>query len=914
MPPTLLTGPINSGKTARALDYLANSDPGATGTIVVPSRGTAAELRGRFTAGTKTDFRVLRTDSIQDWSSFIRALARPDLPVATRPHSTLIVLGLLARTKLTYFKSSARSYATAAGFTRTILALKENLVRPSDLTEIIAGLGESRPRERDLIKVYEAYDKELSRLEMLDEADLTLLATANAPHALAGMETIVFDEFTMPAPAQLAIVRALGKGLKDTEIIVTCPCAHGTDEKPFADWLARARETWLAVCSEEERLAAPKLKRPRVRVCTAPSPAQEARHAALMVGDDTVVATKSDDSFLEWYLSEAHSMELLPEHPTLDGASASPLAHGLISPDMVERLPASANIKMFVDEILRLSKVKAKARGWIAGLKQRRGHGRVAARSLTAISIVEDTLRSLASSSQMLGKTKITREQFAQILSDELGRRTASQTMLESVLPFRHLRLGTPLATRTAKLIVPRMVEGAFPTRAGETLFFGDWKEESIRRIFPDAEENHARESYAFETMVLKCAGDVTLISPAVTDAGGETIPSPFSVRFLNDREPEQLGPVILNKTAHGRSKDEIDEVFRVETARIAGTWAQDSPLAPFMGILEGKGPKELIRERFTEAEMSPTALERYANCPFSFFAQDVLKVKEELEDTVQIRSMDRGKLVHEILTRYYRDIGILRSAQDDKTGKQHDTTIRKIAEEVWGEMEAELEYVSPGLKGREVEEMARMAGLVVATEAAEAARIPSPLTPSAFEWAFGRDHGNALEIEVKGDKPLLVRGRVDRVDLDSDRSRFLVIDYKTGRADQVVNRIPTGQHLQLPLYIDAVGRSLYPDGLAMGGLLVAIKEIEAAGDGKKTAGKTKGLVLAEFEGSCFSVGRAHSKVDGDRMEELIDTARERAAEFASQIRDGQFPASNDADCKFCDYGDICRYKKVSAD
>jgi len=616
-----------------------------------------------------------------------------------------------------------------------------------------------------------------------------------------------------------------------------------------------------------------------------------------MVEGDTVVATKPDDSFLEWYLSEAHSMELLPEHPTLDGARASPLAHELISPDMVERLPASANIKAFVEEMLRLAQVKSKARGWIRGLKERRGHGRVAARSLTAVSIVEDALRSLASSSQMLGRTKLTREQFAQVFSDELARRTAPRTMLESVLPFRNLRLGTPLVTRAERLIVPRMVEGSFPTRSGETLFFGDWKEETIRRIFPDSEDNHAGESYSFETMIKKCAGETVLIGPAVDDSGSETIPSPFSVPF---GEPRALTPVILDRTAHGRKRKELERAFEVEQARASTPDPHDSPFASYMGVLKAKGPKDLVRRRFTEGEMGATALERYGNCPFSFFAEAVLKVKEELEDTPQIRRMDRGKLVHEVLTRYYRDQG---------AGK-----VRTIAEGVWKEMADGLEYVSPGLKEREIDEVAGMAEAVVRAEEAEARQLTSPLTPSSFEWEFGKDHKNALSIDVEGDRPLMVRGRVDRVDLDSDRSRFLVIDYKTGNAEQVINRIEKGEHLQLPLYIDAVGRQLYPDMLAMGGLLVVIKEMEAAAGEKKTAGKTKGLVLKEFEGSCFRVGSARSKVDAERMEELIDKARGHAAAYARGIRDGDFAASCEAECRYCDYGDICRHKRLSAD
>jgi len=907
----LISGPINSGKTAEALKLLSRCDPGRTGTIVVPDRAIAADLRRRFSEDLKGSFKAVRGDAVQDWRGFVRALARPALPVATPQHCAMMMLGLLPKLKLSYFGRPIRSYALARGLAQTIIKLKANLVGPSDLAEILDSLGCRRPRERDLVAAYRAYDKWLTGAGLLDEGDLTLLAMKNALEGnLGGLATIVFDEFAMPTPGQLAMARALGKA---AEVHVTCPTAHGGDEQFFAEWLARARDTWLAACEEEVRLAAPEPVRPKVEIVRASSPAQEARHVALMVADEgpgCVVASSPGDSFTEWYLSEAHSMGLLPEHPTLDGANGSTLAHTITSREIVERLPAKALIQRHVDAMFELADVKTKARGWIRGLKERRGHGRVAARNLTATAIVEETLRGLAVAAPLTGRTEITREQFAQLLSDELSRKTAPSTMVESVLPFRAHRLGTPFATEAPRLIVPRMVEGGFPTGAGETLFFGDWEEESIRRIFPDAEEQHAREAYAFETMLCKCGGLVTLAMPRVTDGGSETIPSPFADRFLKGREPRALPPCILDRTSLGRDMDALARAFDVESARMAG-YSEDTPFAPYMGILGSDEARGLVRRRFTEGEMSPTSLERYANCPFSFFARDVLRVKEPLEDTPQIRRLDRGKLVHEVLTRYYKS----QQSQQSQQGKQRiERIVREIVQEVWAEGAGGLEYVKPGLKQRELAQIADMALCVIRAETAEAARLPSPLKPSAFEWEFGREQGNALQIEIEGDEPLSVRGRVDRVDLDSDGSRFLVIDYKSGGAEQVAGRVESGRHLQLPLYIAAVRRGLYPDAMALGGLLLVIRDIEESGDAKKTPGKTKGLVLKAFDGSCYSVGRSHSKMDEDRLWELIAAAETRSAEYASRIRGGIFPAADDADCDWCEYGDICRQKGVSAD
>ncbi len=896
-------------------------EPGRTGIVVVPDRTSASELRSRLATCDRGRSSAIRADAIQDWATFVRGTAAPSYPVATRRHSALIILKILSSLKLRHFGEAARSYSSAEGFTRTILKLKENLVGPKELTEIVDGLGEQRPRERDLIRVYESYRRELSRLDLLDEADLTLLALANASKALSELKMVAFDEFVVPTPAQLAMIRTIKESLQHAEVAVTCPTAAGAEGDLFGGWLDRARDIWGLVCDDEESLSAPNRRVAEVRVCRAQSPAQEARHVALMVAEakaksrGIVVASRPQDSFLEWYLSEAHSMELLPEHPTLDGARGSPFAHGLISPEAMESLPESASLDGYVGALLGKADVKRLARLWIKGLKERRGHGRVAARSLNAAAVIEETLRALSASSGLIEGARISRDQFAQLLSDELRLRTASSTMLDAVLPFRSHALGSPLANEADYLICTRMTEGSFPSRSGETLFFGDWQEESIRRIFPDAEEVHSRESYAFETMLKKC-GATTLIMPAADDAGSETIPSPFAERFLNGGAPEPLTACILDRTESGRSMDILDRLFEVELARSEAHEPEGSPLKSYLGVLDADDARDIVRRRFTENELAPTALERYGNCPFSFFAKDVLRIEEMPEETPQIRRLDRGRMVHEALTRYYRDESE-RHGEKKTGGKSKanaEERIQEIVARLWEENSAGLDYVSDGLREREADEISKMAAAVIRVEEEERSRLSSPLRPSNFEWAFGRESENGLSIPVQGDEPLLVRGRVDRVDVDSDASRFLVIDYKSGGADQVVKRIETGEHLQLPLYIDAVRNSLYPGAVALGGLLLVIKEIEDGTDAKKTPGKTKGLVLKEFEGACYMIGRSHAAIDEERMEHLIETARERSAEFAGTIRRGIFAASGAAKCRNCDYGDICRYKPVSTD
>ena len=59
----LISGPINSGKTAEALKLLSRCDPGRTCTIVVPDRAIAADLRRRFSEDLKGSFKAVRGDA-----------------------------------------------------------------------------------------------------------------------------------------------------------------------------------------------------------------------------------------------------------------------------------------------------------------------------------------------------------------------------------------------------------------------------------------------------------------------------------------------------------------------------------------------------------------------------------------------------------------------------------------------------------------------------------------------------------------------------------------------------------------------------------------------------------------------------------------------------------------------------------
>ncbi len=706
MPVTLITGPLNAGKSTRALEMLTANAPGDRSLLITPDRMTAATLRRTLQNRNTTTMTALRSNAIQGWDDFVRHLARPLLPVASRQQSTLLLLKLLPHLPLTTLSKPTRSYALARHMIAAIVNLKQNLIQPQELRRLLAEEGDARHRERDLATAYEAYEQELTRTRLLDEGDLFLLAleqTLKLRDSTCAWDLLVFDEFLFPTPQHLAFVRAIAQARPKTQIVVTVPSVSDP-QAPFAAFLQHSRDLWGSIAEDEELLSASSVTSPHVELVRTATPAQEARYVARLIHDqaldasDTVVAVSEHDSFLEWYLSEAHSLELLPEHPTLDGARGSPVIHELLSSNSIEQMPREAPLVTFVEAIRKQGNASARVHQWTKRLHERRGRGRVAARSLSAVALLSQTLRQLETTAHLLGSQSLTREQAVSIITDELLGLSASATMIDAVLPFRRHALGSPLAVACTNLIIPRLLEGHFPSTRAEAIFFSEWNDPTIRRIFLSPEDRHACEAYAFESMLAKCRERATFVLPACDDSGSETTPSAFTDRFRAAPAESGLVPSILvDRETRTHSDATIERLVTVENARIDGDLPHHSPLAAYLGQITDPLARALIRKRFTENELSASALERYANCPFSFFMHDVLRAEEILEPTPQIQGRDRGRLVHDILRSFYQDHGALalQARHDATTAASITEIVHTISQRIWQEQERQLSYVS---------------------------------------------------------------------------------------------------------------------------------------------------------------------------------------------------------------------------
>lgn len=186
-------------------------------------------------------------------------------------------------------------------------------------------------------------------------------------------------------------------------------------------------------------------------------------------------------------------------------------------------------------------------------------------------------------------------------------------------------------------------------------------------------------------------------------------------------------------------------------------------------------------------ATFAVSAVERYLECPFKYFASVILKLDEEREDEPGMRATERGQFLHELLQQFFD------AWQKEGHGAITPENVGR-AVDLFRTM-AEERLVSLSAFDRAVEE-ARLLGSAAAPGLAERLFAFEMERPVAV---VGRLLEHPLEGSfefVSGDRTraVNVRAKADRIDL-LDGGGLRIIDYKTGRAPKV------GRALQLPIY-----------------------------------------------------------------------------------------------------------------
>lgn len=260
----------------------------------------------------------------------------------------------------------------------------------------------------------------------------------------------------------------------------------------------------------------------------------------------------------------------------------------------------------------------------------------------------------------------------------------------------------------------------------------------------------------------------------------------------LSDIEAASLWPLLRERDREAMER--LTRVIEIERRRQL-FFARHVEPHPFVGALRDAALLEsLARTRLPgrrEEPLSATGIETWAACPFKFYLQAVLRVREleEVDDEVDQRTL--GRLTHEVLEQLFR-----RLAEAGRFPLRAEAADLDLAEEVCDDVIAKWRRTEalghPALFAVEEQRLRRQLAQLLRAEAA----APTSYRPTHFEHTFG-----PLAL---GD--VWIKGKIDRIDMAG--ARALVLDYKMGLrrsyADRVKDEAVCVTGWQLPLYAAA--------------------------------------------------------------------------------------------------------------
>ncbi|MDL2232306.1 PD-(D/E)XK nuclease family protein [Ruminococcaceae bacterium OttesenSCG-928-L11] len=340
---------------------------------------------------------------------------------------------------------------------------------------------------------------------------------------------------------------------------------------------------------------------------------------------------------------------------------------------------------------------------------------------------------------------------------------------------------------------------------------------------------------------------------------------------------------------------------------------------------------------------LSPSRVERFYRCPFSFFAQDGLGLRRR--QRVEYSPLESGSVIHHVL-----HVMVQRHGGKGLAELSRQELEQEISAIIGGYMEERVETVSllperfKYLYNRLCGTLARLLQRM-GTEFAQ-----SRFEPAASELAIGA--GKAVEplrLRTAEGAVVTVEGVVDRIDVmtaSTGKKYVRVVDYKSGGKEFALNDILYGLNLQMLLYLFTLeenGTDELANCIPAGVLYMPVREqfvsaSRSASDGEIAAERAKnwrmsGLLLEDeealrgMEADLAGVFiPAKVKKDGTldsksalataaQMGKLGEKVREQVTLMGQSLLEGKVPAvpvetAEGSACRFCDYRAVCGFEE----
>ena len=308
---------------------------------------------------------------------------------------------------------------------------------------------------------------------------------------------------------------------------------------------------------------------------------------------------------------------------------------------------------------------------------------------------------------------------------------------------------------------------------------------------------------------------------------------------------------------------------------------------------------------------VSVSMLEQFQRCPYQFFAERVLQLRPIEKPDFGLSPLERGTLLHTIVYRFFSELQQSSGNQpivlDPAQQEAYQQLLTHIANEELDRLAFDHPFFQldrqvllgtadqPGALQRWLEAELRLVS-----------RHHYPFRPAIFELAFGTSTETQALPPVPLSDTLLLRGKIDRIDLrisESGTLEFVIADYKT--TDRGVPKhaeLRRGTALQMPLYLYAAQQLLaqqyHTETMPISAVYIVLLP----------SPKEPAIHRFLFPGSGIPLDTSKKK-GLIKLETTVHTAIATARRVVQQIRAGHFPVKPETArvCQFCPYASVCR-------
>ena len=432
-----------------------------------------------------------------------------------------------------------------------------------------------------------------------------------------------------------------------------------------------------------------------------------------------------------------------------------------------------------------------------------------------------------------------------------------------------------------------------------------------------------------------------------------------FNNNLFNDKYHNITAPVptfneLIEALRREYEKEEI-EPYWVETFK----WFEeneefkDRTKIIFNGLnytnLVEKIPREKIKRLYSNDNgrlmFSVSRIEKYAQCPFSYYVQYGLKAKDR--KVYEFTAPDLGSFMHDILDQFTNKIRKENILWGDLT---KDKCAEIVNELVNSKLKNETNSILNSNKKYQYfsERFKKTITKSVTVISEQMRKGEFDIFKSEFDFGDFKD-SDPIKLELPSKETVYLKGRVDRIDkVDLNGETYIrIVDYKSGSKSFDLNELYYGIQIQLLVYLDAIlknSEQILKTQCMPGGILYfkidnpiikskkALTEEEIQVEVLKKL-KMDGLLLKNVE-LVKSMDRdmetysliipAAFKKDGDftstssvvtesQFELLRKYVNDKMIEICEEMLSGEVKiepckSSKVTYCDYCDYSSICQF------